>query len=127
VNGFEFNSAVIESGGGGWWDARFARAQGSQRDWTPEKCAAAAERERQHKAWLATEEGAAWYNGASWNKSLPCVRVRRLGWQEGPGGSKMMLYNTVSGYVLDGKDAGPGCTVTLASLVKQGYRVEVVQ
>lgn len=120
MNGYEFNSAVIESGGGGWWDARFARAQGSQRDWTPEKCAAAAERERQHKAWLATEEGADWFNRASWNKSLPCVRVRRLGWQEGLNGEGFMLYNIVDG-------PRKGSTVTLASLVNQDVRIEVVK
>lgn len=126
---YKFDSAVRDSGGGGHWDGRFARAQGSGGGtvWTPEACAHAAEMERLHQAWLATEDGAAWFNSMSWNAYLPCVLVRRLGLQQCPDGSSFMLYNTVSGYVLDGKDAGPGCTVTLASLVKQGYRVEVVQ
>ena len=125
MNDFTFES--LRDNGDGCQGQRFICAQGNDRDWTPEKRAAVTEREHEHKAWLATEEGTAWFNRASWNQLLPCVRVRRLGLQEGPGGFKMMLYNTVSGYVLDGKDAGPGCTVTLASLVKQGYRIEVVE
>jgi hypothetical protein len=115
MNDFTFES--LRDNGDGCQGARFSRAQASQRDWTPEKCAAAAERERQHKAWLATEEGADWFNRASWNKSIPCVRVRRLGLQQIPTGGYVMLYNR-----LDNKS-----TVTLASLVKQGYRIEVVK
>lgn len=119
MNDFTFES-LRDNGAGGHWDIRFTAAQGSDRDWTPEKCAAAADRERQHKAWLATEEGAAWFNGASWNKSLPCVRVRRLGVQQAPDGSAVMLYNIVDG-------PRKGSTVTLASLVKQDVRIEVVK
>ena len=108
-------------------EERSARACGLNWRHSAEHAAGIAEREAGHKAWLATEEGAAWFNAQSWNQSLPLMRVRRLGLQQTPGGGSMMLYNTVSGYVLDGADAGPGCTVTLASLVKQGSRIEVVQ
>ena len=129
MNDYKFDSAVRDSGGGGWWDERFARAQGKGGGtvWTDEAVAHAAETERLHQAWLASEPGAAWFNAQPWNAYLPLVRVRRLGLQQTPGGGSMMLYNTVNGYVLNGTDAGPGCTVTLASLVKQGYRIEVVQ
>lgn len=105
--------------GGGTRDDRFENAQNHSDGtvWTPEASAHAAEVERQHQEWLATEEGAAWFNAQSWNQPLPCVRVRRLGWQEGLNGTGVMLYNRLD----------DGSTVTLASLVKQGYRVEVVK
>jgi hypothetical protein len=129
MNDYKFDSAVLDSGGGGHWDERFARAQGKSGGtvWTDEAVAHAAADNQKHRDWLASEPGAHWFNTRSWNVGLPLVRVRRLGLQQHPGGGSMMLYNTVSGYVLNGADAGPGCTVTLPSLVKQGYRIEVVQ
>ena len=121
------SSVLLDADGGGVVGGGTETRRGGVTDWTPERVAAAEETERQHQAWLATEGGVAWFNAQPHNSYLPLVRVRRLGLQQHPDGSAFMLYNTVSGYVLNGKDAGPGCTVTLASLVKQGYRVEVVK
>lgn len=111
-------SDLHDSGGGGWWSERFERAQskGDGTVWTDEAVAYAAESNRNHKEWLATEEGAAWFAAQPWNAGLPLVRVRKLGWQPGLNGGGVMLYNRLDG----------GSTVTLGSLVKQGCRIEVV-
>lgn len=98
---------------------RHERAQGGGGGtvWTGEAVAHAAESNRSHKEWLATEAGAAWFAAQPWNAGLPLVRVRKLGWQPGlGGGGGVMLYNRIDG----------GSTVTLGSLVKQGCRIEVV-
>ena len=85
--------------------------------WTPEMVSHAEEQNRRHQAWLATEEGAAWFAAQPWNSCLPLARVRRLGLQQHPNGTSVMLYNRLD----------DGSTVTLQSLVKQGYRIEVVK
>jgi len=100
---------------------RHERAQGGGGGtvWTDEAVAHADESNRKHKEWLATEAGAAWFAAQPWNAGLPLVRVRRLGLQQHPNGSSVMLYNVAEG-------ERQGSTVTLDSLLKQGYRVEVV-
>lgn len=56
------------------------------------------------------------------NAGKPWVLVRRAGFQEGVGHIPgRMLYNTVAGAIREGS------TVTIESLIKQGYRVEVVE
>ena len=114
---------TLDQNYGGWWDEA---PRGGQVCRTHEQAAHDAETERKHKEWLATEAGAAWFNAQPWNAHLPLVRVKVLGWQPGLNGAGVMLYNTLSGYVLDGSERA-GCTVTLGSLVKLGYRVEVVK
>lgn len=55
------------------------------------------------------------------NASKPWVLVRKRGYQPGCGSiSGRMLFNVVAG------DYGAGSTVTIESLLHQGYRVEVV-
>lgn len=105
--------------GGGTRDDRYENAQnhGGGVVWTTETVTFVEEQNRRHKAWLATEEGAAWFAAQPWNSHLPLVRVRQLGLQQHPNGTSMMLYNRLD----------DGSTVTLASLVKQGYRVEVAK
>jgi len=96
-----------------------AQGGGGGTVWTDEAVAHAAQQEAEHRAWMASEQGVEWLNKQPWNAGLPLVRVRRLGAQQHPNGSSVMLYN-----VAEGERAGS--TVTLASLLKQGYRVEVV-
>lgn len=51
----------------------------------------------------------------------PWVMVRKCGYQPGfAGGPGMMLYNVVGG------EYARHTTITLETLLKQGYRVEVV-
>jgi len=113
--------------GGGTKDARFERAQAQQFfGWTPERCQAVAEREQAHQEWLDSPAGRAWLEAQPWwNAPKPVVRVRELGFQKFPRGGGVMLYNTVSGYKLDGVEVVDS-TVTLESLRGQGYAVEVV-
>lgn len=52
----------------------------------------------------------------------PWVLVRKCGYQPGAGSVPgRMLYNTVAGAIR------AGSTVTVEGLLKQGYRVEVVE
>jgi len=71
--------------------------------------------------WLHSEKGAAWFNAQTWTQRLPLVRVMKLGLQPGFCGlAGVMLYNVVGGaYAMHS-------TVTIASLMAAGYRVEVV-
>lgn len=56
------------------------------------------------------------------SEGKPVVLVRELGLQQGVNHvPAMMLYNVVGG------DIRAGSTVTLRSLLRQGYRVEVVE
>ncbi len=107
--------------GGGTKDARFERAQARQFfGWTPERCQAVTERERAHQEWLGSAAGRAWLEAQPWwNAQKPVVQVRKLGWQPDMAGGGFWLYNVVGGEL-------DGSTVTLESLRKQGYAVEVV-
>lgn len=111
------SATMRDTDGGGLVGGGTPTRRGGVKDWTPEAVAHAEETERQHQAWLATEEGAAWFAAQPHNSYLPLVRVRKLGPQQHPNGTSMMLYNRCD----------DGSTVTLASLVKQGCRVEVVK
>lgn len=56
------------------------------------------------------------------NASKPWVLLRKLGWQPGFGNIQgRMFYNVVGGHYTEGS------TVTVESLLRQGFRVEVVE
>lgn len=69
---------------------------------------------------LVEEIAAAEHEAANLDK--PWVLVRKCGYQPGLGNIPgRMLYNTVAGAIR------AGSTVTVEGLLKQGYRVEVVE
>jgi hypothetical protein len=70
---------------------------------------------------LPIEQAAAAEHEAE-SAAKPWVLVRKCGFQPGVGHVPgRMLYNTVAGALRE------GFTVTIESLLKQGYRVEVVE
>lgn len=70
---------------------------------------------------ITTEEKIA-ANHEAENARKPVVLVRELGVQQGIGHmAAITLYNTVGGAMK------AGFTVTIRSLLRQGYRVEVVE